>query len=395
VTIKKLLAKVAESVIYASGTVTTLVVLFIIYFLFQEGSGLFGKPAIEEGYSIVLNKFNMVEKLNPVQVKKIFEGDYHNWQQLGGNYDSIYTFTLSDVEYKFTAEELGENYEHLGEKIEEYINNNTGVIACLPDKYINKSLIKTPVDPIALSSILKGKEWYPTAMPSPQFGALPLILGSFLVSFLAILMAIPLGLSVAVYMAEIADPNVRNIAKTVIELLAGIPSVVFGFFGLVVVVPFIKDLFGLSIGETALSGSVILAIISLPTIISVSEDAIRSVPQELKNASLALGANHLQTIVLVILPYSASGIISAAILGVGRAFGETMAVLMVTGNSAIMPSSIFEPVRTITATIAAELGEAQSGGLHYKALFILGSILFIITFIFNLIAEMFMVKRIS
>lgn len=388
-TFQKVKEKLIESIIYCSGTFTTLLVIFIIVFLFKEGSGLFNKKPVEEGYALAVNRFNRVSKLTPAQIKGIIEGDITNWSQVGGNYDSIYTFNLSDVESKFTQEELGDEFEHLNEKIAEYIESNTGVFAFFPEKYLDSSLTQIEVDKITLSSMLKGKEWYPTANPAAQLGVLPIILGSLWVTFGAILLALPLGLIVAIYLAEICGDNLKNIIKSVIELLAGIPSVVYGFFGLVIIVPLVQQTFNLPVGETALSGSILLALISLPTIISLSEDAISSTPQDLKNASLALGANKLQTIFRVSLPYASSGIISASILGVGRAFGETMAVLMVTGNAAIIPSGFFEPVRTITATIAAELGEAASGSIHYEALFILGAILFVFTFCINLIAEFF------
>lgn len=175
--------------------------------------------------------------------------------------------------------------------------------------------------------------------------------------------------------------------KPLIELLAGIPSVVYGFFGLVIIVPLIQKAFDLPVGETGLAGSIILGIMALPTIITISEDAMRNTPRAMKEASLALGASKWQTIYKVIIPYSISGITAGAILGIGRAIGETMAVLMVTGNAAVIPHSILEPVRTIPATIAAELGEAPAGGLHYKALFALGCILFLITLFINLTVE--------
>jgi phosphate transport system permease protein len=218
-------------------------------------------------------------------------------------------------------------------------------------------------------------------------------LGTFLVTLVAILIALPLGLAVAIYLAELADERTRSYLKPAIELLAGIPSVVYGFFGLVVIVPLIKDLFGLSVGETALAGSILLAIIALPTIITVSEDSIKSTPRALKEASLALGATHWETITRVIVPYAINGISAAALLGVGRAVGETMTVLMVTGNAAVIPHSILVPVRTLSATIAAELGEAPQGGLHYQALFLVGCVLFIVTFAFNLFAEYIASRR--
>jgi phosphate transport system permease protein len=214
-----------------------------------------------------------------------------------------------------------------------------------------------------------------------------------LVSFFAILFALPVGLATAIYMAEVADERVRKILKPIIELLAGIPSVVYGFFGLIVIVPMIHDVFKLPVGETALAGSIVLGIMALPTIITVSEDAIRNTPRSMKEASLALGANKWQTIYRVVIPYSMSGISAAAILGIGRAIGETMAVLMVTGNAAVMPKSLLQPVRTIPATIAAELGEAPAGGVHYQALFALGCILFLITMAINMWVQAISTRR--
>jgi phosphate transport system permease protein len=181
--------------------------------------------------------------------------------------------------------------------------------------------------------------------------------------------------------------RVRNFLKPLIELLAGIPSVVYGFFGLVVIVPFLQQSFKLPVGETALAGSIVLAIMALPTIITVAEDAMRTVPRATKEASLALGATQWQTIYRVIIPYAKSGITSAAVLGIGRAIGETMAVLMVTGNAAVIPHTLLEPVRTIPATIAAELGEASAGSGHYQALFALGCILFLITMVISISIE--------
>ncbi len=177
--------------------------------------------------------------------------------------------------------------------------------------------------------------------------------------------------------------GLRNILKPLVELLAGIPSVVYGFFGLVIIVPLIQQVFHLEVGETALAGSIVLGIMALPTIITISEDAIRTTPKSLKEASLALGATRWQTMVRVTIPYARSGITTAIILGIGRAIGETMAVLMVTGNAAMIPHSFLVPVRTIPATIAAELGESPYGGLHFQALFALGIILFLFTLIIN------------
>jgi phosphate transport system permease protein len=194
-------------------------------------------------------------------------------------------------------------------------------------------------------------------------------------------------------MAEVTSMRLRNLMKPLVELLAGIPSVVFGFFGLVVIVPLIQQLFRLDVGETALAGSIVLGIMALPTIITISEDALRTTPRSLKEASLALGATKWQTIVRVVVPYASSGISTAIILGIGRAIGETMAVLMVTGNASIIPHSFLVPVRTIPATIAAELGESPYGGLHFSALFALGIVLFLFTLIINITVELIRTKE--
>ena len=188
-------------------------------------------------------------------------------------------------------------------------------------------------------------------------------------------------------MSEVANSRVRNLLKPIIELLSGIPSVVYGFFGLIVIVPFLQQVFNLPVGESGLAGSIVLAIMALPTIITVTEDAMRNCPRAMREASLALGASQWQTIYKVVIPYSISGITSGVVLGIGRAVGETMAVLMVTGNAAVMPRSLFEPVRTIPATIAAELGEAPAGGAHYQSLFMLGCVLFFISLLINFTVE--------
>lgn len=242
---------------------------------------------------------------------------------------------------------------------------------------------------ISLLDFFTGKFWYPTSI-NKQFGLLPLLLGSLLVTAGAILFSVPLGIASAIYISELAHPKVADFLKPFIEILAGIPSVVFGFFGLVVLVPFIQETLNLPTGQTALTGSIMLGIMALPTIITISEDAISSVPSTLKQGSLALGATRWQTIYKVIIPAALSGISAAVMLGVGRAIGETMTLMMVTGNAGIIPSfpgGFFDPVRTMTATIALEMGEVPQGSDHFHALFAVGSVLFIITFLINLIAD--------
>jgi phosphate transport system permease protein len=379
-----------EGLLTLSGGLTSLVILLIIIFLFKEGAGLFQNPAVEKGYALYVHAENPVEALLPGQVKAVFDWETTNWKALGGMDEEIMPFRFDDVFSLYTEEELGVDYELLPQKLGEIIAEHQNIIAFLPEQYIPSDHIrikKLPSENIRMADFFGGKEWMPTATPAPQFGVLPLLAGTLWVSLFAILIALPLGLGVAVYLSELAGERTRKILKPTIELLAGIPSVVYGFFGLTVLVPLVRKALDLPVGETAFTGSLILAIMALPTIVTLAEDAMRSTPKAMREASLALGATHWQTIYGVIIPYASSGITAAVVLGIGRAIGETMAALMVTGNAAVMPSSLFESVRTIPATIAAELGEAPSGGAHYQALFMLGCILFIATMVISVSAE--------
>lgn len=380
-----------EGLLKISGSVTSIIILLIILFLFSEGMGLFKKKVVEDGYVVAVNSKNKVETLSPSQIKNIFDSKIVSWKELGVNVseDDIMVLRLDDVTNYATEEEIGENFENIPKIISKILEEHPNMIAFIPEQYTQKGFSAKVLDlgNIKVKDFLTGKEWFPTAQPAPQFGVLPIVLGTLWVSLGAILIALPFGLAVAIYSAELASNKIHKILKPVIELLAGIPSVVYGFFGLIVIVPLIQKVFALPVGETALAGSIVLAIMALPTIITIAEDALRSTPRAMKEASLALGANKWQTILKVTIPYSISGITAGVVLGIGRAIGETMAVLMVTGNAAVIPTTLLEPVRTIPATIAAELGEAPKGGAHYEALFVLGCILFIITLIINLIVE--------
>lgn len=241
-------------------------------------------------------------------------------------------------------------------------------------------------DHISIKDFILGKYWYPTDEPA-DFGILPLILGSIYVTLLSGAIAIPLGIMTAVYLAEIAPVRVAQIVKPIVELMASMPSVVIGFFGMVVVAPFIQQLFGIPVGLNMFNASLMLAFMAIPTICSISEDAIYSVPTALKEASFALGATHFETIIKVIIPASLSGICTAVILGLSRAVGETMVVLMAAGGAAMIPGSIFDPVRPLPASIAAEMAEAPFRSEHYHALFAIGLVLFVFTFMFNLVAD--------
>lgn len=393
--LRRVVELIAEKILMVSGGVTSVTIILIVFFLFKEGIGLFGSPAVEQGYVVAVNRENTVRDLTPVQLKEIFDSEVTNWSELGGADEPIVVFRLDDIDQYVSYEELGDELQFIPQCLSKIIAEHPGMIAFFPDTYLSDEFAGQVIDKrnITPGEFFLGDEWFPTATPAPLFGIVPLVMGTLWVSLAAILFALPLGMAVAIYMAELANDKVRKVLKPIIELLAGIPSVVYGFFGLVVIVPLIQQVFGLPVGETALAGSIILAIMALPTIITVAEDSIRNVPRAVKEASLALGATQWQTIRRVVLPYSVSGIMAAVVLGIGRAIGETMAVLMVTGNSAIIPHGLLEPVRTIPATIAAELGEAPNGGVHYEALFLLGCILFVITLIISITAEMMAAKK--
>ena len=239
---------------------------------------------------------------------------------------------------------------------------------------------------VSLEDFLLGVEWYPTADP-PLFGIFPLIFGSLVVTLISTMIAVPLGVLSAIYIAEIAPASLKEILKSIIELLAGLPSVILGFFGMIVVAPWLQDTFDLPTGLNIINASVILAIMAIPTISSISEDALYAVPREFKEASYALGATKFETITKVILPAALSGVSTAVILGMSRAIGETMVVLMVAGGAAAIPESLFDSVRPMPASIAAEMGEAPYRSLHYQALFATGMVLFALTLIFNLVAD--------
>ncbi|MCL1865216.1 MAG: phosphate ABC transporter permease subunit PstC [Spirochaetes bacterium] len=239
---------------------------------------------------------------------------------------------------------------------------------------------------VGIFDFIFGKEWYPVS-DNIRLGIFPLIISSIYITILASIIAIPISLATAIYIAEISKGKVKEIIKSLIEIIASIPSVVIGFLGMVVVAPFLIKNFNINSGLNLLNASLLLAFTAIPTITSISEDAISSIPMSLKEASFALGANKWQTVVRIVIPASLSGIWTAIILGISRIIGETMIVLMVAGGAAVIPKSIFDPVRPLTSNVAAEMAEAAVGGIHYRALFAIGIILFIITFIFNITAD--------
>jgi phosphate transport system permease protein len=234
---------------------------------------------------------------------------------------------------------------------------------------------------------LFGARWYPV---EEFYSIWPLLSGSLIVTIGAMLISLPLGIGTAVFIAEVAPPWVNNLLKPLIEILAGLPSVVLGFLGIQILAPYLRRLLDLPTGLTAFAGAILLAMIAIPTIVSIAEDAFNTVPASYRQAALALGATRWQTIWGVTLPAARSGVLTAVMLGVGRAIGETMAVMMVTGNAPVLPKglqALFLPARTMTATIASEMGEVANGSPHYHVLFFIGIVLFLLSLAVNVAAS--------
>ena len=239
----------------------------------------------------------------------------------------------------------------------------------------------------SLKQFLFSTEWYPTSATNVRYGTFALTVGTLSVTALAMVLAVPFGLGAAIFLSEFCSPRVRETLKVVIELLSAIPSVVWGFVGLTVMSKLIVSTTGAPVGVNVLNGGIILALMSVPVIVSIGEDALKAVPDSFREAGVALGATRWQLVYRVLLPAAKNGLLAAVLLGVGRAVGETMAVLMATGHAVHIPGSLLDSVRTLTANIAAELGEAPSGSDHYRVLFLTGTLLFLITLVVNLTAD--------
>ncbi|MFW6306770.1 MAG: phosphate ABC transporter permease subunit PstC [Bacillota bacterium] len=284
---------------------------------------------------------------------------------------------------------------NLKEKLIKYFFMLNGLLVIFVLLSIFFLLISKSLPAFSRIGILKfftSAKWNPGAYSEPTYGILAQVASTLMVTVGAMIISVPIGIGTAAYLAEIANPKVKMFLKPIIEILAGIPSVVIGFLGIVLLGPLIADTANLSNGLNAINGSILLAIMSLPTIISLSEDAISAVPDSFRQASLGLGANRWQTLVRSIIPSSLSGIIASIMLGMGRAIGETMTVLMATGNAPALSGSFFDSVRTMTATIAIELGEVPYNTTHYYSLFAVGLILFLMTFVVNLISDIILHK---
>jgi phosphate transport system permease protein len=245
---------------------------------------------------------------------------------------------------------------------------------------------------LGLGKMLAGTDWFPTSS-NPRFGFLPSEVGSGWVTLIALLMCVPVGLGASIYLSEFAHRRIKGVAKSIVEFMAAVPSVVLGLLGLAYLVPWIRTMFNLSSGLTALAAGIMVGILCLPTIISISEDALHNVPDSLRQGSAALGNTRWQTTYKVVVPAAGSGIFAAVMLGLGRAIGETMVVLMVAGNSGLIIKSPLEAGRTLTGTIAQEMGEVVRGGMHFSVLFAMGLVLFAITFVVNLAADIVLERQ--
>ena len=254
--------------------------------------------------------------------------------------------------------------------------------------FVFKEALPALAEGLSLKEFFTSPNWRPESRIQPQFGILALLAGTAAVTGLAMTIAVPASLGAAIFVSEYCQPRLRESLKVVIEFLAAIPSVVWGFVGYMVLNPIIIEVTGAPIGINILNGGIILALMSVPIMMSVAEDALRAVPDTYREAAVALGASRWQIVYKVLLPAARNGLLAAMLLGVGRAVGETMAVLMATGHSVQIPRHLTDPARTLTATIAAELGEAVEGGLHYRVLFLIGSLLMVITLAVNVIADL-------
>ena len=281
----------------------------------------------------------------------------------------------------------------LGEKLLETVIRLCGISAIVFVLSIFFFIFREAAPVLASESFRLGQflfstEWYPTSVSNVRYGTLALTVGTASVTVLAMIIAVPFGLGAAIYISEFCGPRVRETLKVVIELLSAIPSVVWGFIGLTVMSKLIVQYTGAPVGVNVLNGGIILALMSVPIIVSIGEDALKAVPDSYREAGLALGATRWQLIYRVLVPAARNGLLAAVLLGVGRGVGETMAVLMATGHAVQIPHGILDSVRTLTANIAAELGEAPAGSDHYRVLFLTGVLLFTITFVVNLTADL-------
>lgn len=369
-----------QRVLQAAALTTFLVLLGLTIFLFREGMpALYREPYKDLRFGV--HAENPLTHLSAAQVRSLVRKE-RQWTDYGGPDAPVVAVHLSNID----------RYVHGNasvEKIKLVIDSLAqlpGVLLALPP-----TLFPTKVKPLTVSwngwrEIFASSQWSPTYEPVPSVGFLPLLLGSLWVSVIGLLVVVPLGIAMAVYVVEFLPKRLYYPIKILWELLAGLPSVVVGFWGLVVVVPWVQRTFQLSAGETALTAGLLLGWMTLPLMASLVEEALRAMPRLLEESSYGLGATQWQTILRLKLPYVLPSIATATLLSAGRIIGETMVVLMVSGNAPVIPTSPLTPVRTLPATLAAELGEAPAESYHYHALFLLGAILFLLTLGLNISA---------
>jgi len=352
----------------------------ITLFLFREGiPALTRKPF--EGLVFAVHPENPVPKLSAGDCRALFQKNLE-WPAVGGPSVPVLPIHLYNLE-RYVGNQA------TPEKIKAFLDSVAharGIIVALPREWLPTSLRPIEVKWSAREALLGSVRWSPTYEPLPEVGIWPLLLGSLWVTFLALIITIPLGVVMAIYTAEFLPRSLYYPMKVLWEVVAGLPSVVVGFWGLVVLVPWLQKAFQLTTGETALAAAILLGWMTIPLMASLTEEALSNVPRLLVEASYGLGATTWQTILRVKLPAIRASLLTASLLSAGRILGETMIVLIVSGNAPVIPTSPLSPVRTLPATLAAELGEAPVGSSHYHTLFFLGLILFLLTLSLNILA---------
>ncbi len=352
----------------------------ITLFLFREGIPALTREPFE-GLTFAVHPKNPVQKLSAEDCRALFQKNLE-WPAVGGPSVPVLPIHLYNLE-RYVGNQA------TPEKIKIFLDSVAqvpGIIVALPRAWLPESLRPITVEWSAWEALLGRMRWSPTYEPLPEVGIWPLLLGSLWVTFLGLLITIPLGVVMAIYTAEFLPRSLYYPMKVLWEVVAGLPSVVVGFWGLVVLVPWLQKAFHLTTGETALAAAILLGWMTIPLMASLTEESLSNVPRLLVEASYGLGATTWQTILRVKLPAIRASLLTASLLSAGRILGETMIVLIVSGNAPVIPTSPLSPVRTLPATLAAELGEAPVGSYHYHTLFFLGLILFLLTLILNILA---------
>ncbi|MCD8540929.1 MAG: ABC transporter permease subunit [Leadbetterella sp.] len=319
--------------------VSAVTIFFISFYLFREGAGFFSHPPLEKGYAVMVHPASSLQSISNEELRKIFiEKSIRNWSQLEGPDQPLGILTLDTADSLYNSKQPEDRIEATSR----FLLSHPDFIAVLPEKYGDKKKIRILHPPdLSPADLLLNTAWYPTSEPAPSFGIVAMLIGTLQVTLLSVVLAFPLGTAVGIYLGAVAPSWILSLVRPLIEMIAGIPSVVLGIFGIMVVVPAIQQAFDLPSGVTSLAGGIMLAILALPTLILLTSDAISAVPKSMTLSSLALGASSFQTIFKVVVPAAKSGLFSGAILSLGRIVGETMTVLMVTGNSSQIPHSIF------------------------------------------------------